>query len=43
VLAQFHATYYCDPTADEIHWMTEGWHYSVDYVTFSRILSFSEE
>ena len=24
VLAQFHATYYCDLAIYEIHWMTEG-------------------
>ena len=35
VLAQFHATYFYDQTSDEIHWMTDGRHYRVDFVTFS--------
>ena len=43
VLAQFHATYYYKSDTDEIHWMTEGHHYRVDFVTFSRILGFDEE
>jgi hypothetical protein len=28
---------------DDIHWMTNGRHYRVDYTTFSRILGFGEE
>jgi hypothetical protein len=43
VLAQFHATFFYDIVADEIHWMTEGRHYKIDYVTFSRLLGFSDE
>ena len=43
VLAQFHATFFYDIYTDEIHWMTEGRHYRVDFVTFSRILGFGEE
>jgi hypothetical protein len=34
VLAQFHATFFYDIYADEKHWMTEGRHYRVDFVTF---------
>ena len=43
VLAQFHSTFIYRIYTDEIHWMTEGWHYRVDFVTFSRILGFGEE
>ena len=43
VLAQFHATYFYKSNTDEIHWMTEGRHYCVDFVTFNRILGFGEE
>ena len=43
VLSQYHATYLYDQTSDEIHWMTDGRHYRVDFVTFSRILGFGEE
>ena len=43
VLAQFHATFYYDIATDEIHWMTEGRHYRIDYITFCRLLGFSEE
>ena len=43
VLAQFHTTYFYKYDTDEIHWMTEGQHYRVDFTTFSRILSFDEE
>ena len=43
VLAQFHATFFYSIYTDEIHWMTEGRHYRVDFVTFSRILGFGEE
>ena len=43
VLAQFHATFVYDIYTDEIHWMTKGRHYRIDFVTFSRILSFGEE
>ena len=25
---------------DELHWMTDGRHYRIDFVTFYRILSF---
>jgi hypothetical protein len=40
ILAQFHATYFWDQEEDEIHWMTDGRHYKVNFVTFSRILGF---
>ena len=43
VLAQFHATYYYKSDTDEIHWMTKGHHYHVDFVTFSHILGLDEE
>jgi hypothetical protein len=43
VLAQFHATYFYKYDTAEIHWMTEGHHYRVDFVTFSCILGFDEE
>jgi hypothetical protein len=43
VRAQFHATFFYDMYGDEIHWMTEGQHYRIDYVTFYRILGFGEE
>ena len=43
MLAQFHATYYYKSDTYEIHWMIEGRHYHVDFVTFSRILRFDEE
>jgi hypothetical protein len=42
VLAQFHATYFYDQSTYDIHWMTDGRHYRVDYTTFSRILGFGE-
>jgi hypothetical protein len=40
ILAQFHATYYWNKVTDELHWMTDGRHYRIDFVTFSRILGF---
>jgi hypothetical protein len=43
VLAQFHATYFWDQNRDEIHWMTDGRHYRVDFVTFCLILGFGCE
>jgi hypothetical protein len=43
VLSQFHATFFYDRTTDEIHWMTDGRCYHVDFVTFSQILGFGEE
>ena len=43
VLAQFYATFFYDIYTDEIHWVTDGWHYRVDFVTFSQILGFGEE
>ena len=42
-LAQFHATFFYDIYTDEIHWMTKGWHYRVDFMTFNWILGFGEE
>ena len=43
VLTQFHATYFYKRDTDEIHWMIEGCHYCVDFITFSRLLGFDEE
>ena len=43
VLAQFHPTFFYSIYTDEMHWMTEGRHYRVDFMTFSRILGFGEE
>jgi hypothetical protein len=40
ILAQFHATYYWNKVTYELHWMTDGRHYRIDFVTFSRILGF---
>lgn len=40
VLAQFHATYFNNKETYEIHWMTGGEHYRVDFVTFSKLLGF---
>lgn len=40
ILAQFHATYFLDQEEDEMHWMTDGRHYKVNFVTFCRILGF---
>jgi hypothetical protein len=40
ILAQLHATYYWNKVTDELHWMTDGCHYHIDFVTFSRILGF---
>ena len=34
VLAQFHATFFYDIYTDEIHRMTEGQHYRIDFVTW---------
>jgi hypothetical protein len=42
VLAQFHATFFYDIYADEVHWMTKERHYRVDFGTFCWILSFGE-
>ena len=43
VLAQFHATFFYNIYADEIHQMTERRHYHVDFMTFCWILGFGEE
>jgi hypothetical protein len=42
ILAQFHATYFWNMDEDEIHWMTDGRHYRIDFVTFCRILGFGQ-
>ena len=42
VLVQFHATYFYKYDTDEIHWMMEGRHYHVDFITFYRIFGFDE-
>jgi hypothetical protein len=40
ILAQFHATYFWNKETNEIHWMTDGRHYRVNFVTFCRIVGF---
>jgi hypothetical protein len=40
ILAQFHATFFWNNETDEIHWMTDGRHYRVNFVTFCWILGF---
>jgi hypothetical protein len=42
IIAQIHATFYYDSHADMIHWMTEGVHYKIDFVTFARLLGFGK-
>jgi hypothetical protein len=34
ILAQFHATYYWNKITNELHWMMDGCHYRIDFVTF---------
>ena len=45
LICQFYASYHHerDPTGaiDFIHWTTEGKHYKVDFITFSRLLGLS--
>ena len=43
VIGQFHATLYYDDEEDALHWMTEGVHYKVDFVTFARLLGFGKK
>jgi hypothetical protein len=43
VLLQFLATYYCYNRTDMLHWMTEGRHYKVNFVTFSCLLGLGAE
>lgn len=38
ILFQFLATCYFDNRSEILHWMTEGRHYKVDFVTFARLL-----
>lgn len=40
ILAQFHSTYFHSVDEDAFHWMTEGTHYKVDFITFARLLGF---
>jgi hypothetical protein len=42
IIAQFHATLFYDSDVDTIHWMTEGVHYKIDFVTFARLLGFGK-
>ena len=42
VLLQFLATFYCDNKTETLHWMMEGRHYKVDFVTFARLLGLGE-
>jgi hypothetical protein len=43
ILAQFHSTYFWNRDSDEIHWMTNGKHYRVSFITFCQILGFGEQ
>jgi hypothetical protein len=43
VIGKFHATLYYDDEEDALHWMTEGVHYKVDFVTFARLLGFGKK
>jgi hypothetical protein len=43
VLAQFHATFFHEDSKETIHWMTEGVHYKIDFITFARLFGFSKE
>ena len=40
IIYQFYASYHLDTWAEThfIHWTTEGKHYKVDFITFSRLL-----
>jgi hypothetical protein len=42
IIAQFHATFFYDSFTDYIHWMTEGVHYKINFVTFARLLGFGK-
>jgi hypothetical protein len=35
IIAQFHATFFYDSYAYSIHWMAEGVHYKINFVTFT--------
>lgn len=39
ILAQFHCSYYFEPRDNTIHWITEGEHLTIDYVTLCRLLA----
>jgi hypothetical protein len=43
VLAQFNATFFHEDNKETIHWMTEGVHYKIDFVTFARLFGFNKE
>jgi hypothetical protein len=38
ILAQFHCSYFFDARENTITWTTQGAKYSIDYLTFSRLL-----
>lgn len=40
IMYQFATTYYCETSCDVMHYMIEGRHYRLDYVTFARLLGF---
>jgi hypothetical protein len=46
IICQFYASYHHkrDPTGsiDIVHWTTEGKHYKVDFITFSRLLGLND-
>jgi hypothetical protein len=43
VLAQFHATFFHEDSKETIHWMTEGVHYKIHFITFARLFGFNKE
>ena len=46
IICQFYASYHHEKDStgaiDIIHWTTEGKHYKVDFITFSRLLGLNE-
>lgn len=43
IICQFYASYHLDSSTRTIHWTTEGNHYKVDAITFSRLLGFGSD
>jgi hypothetical protein len=42
IIAQFHAIFFFDTYTNHIHWMTDGVHYKINFVTFARLLGFGK-
>ena len=40
IIFQFWATLWVDQASRVLHWMTQGVHYRLDFITFSRLLGF---